>query len=226
MGQAVLDGSLAPVPILSGYNGDEGTLLYPSIRSPTIWALGDGLEEGSVHDRLRPHFGDDTDPLVALYGLDDPTEAEAHAVDMLGDDLFGAQHRFLARQHAQRDLPVYLYHFTREPPSRRQTLGAYHAADLTFVFDSHDGFFFVTDRGDRHLTEEMLGYWTRFAATGDPNGDGALAWPRYDPEADAWMILDRTLSVEAGVRARRLAPLEAALLRKLEDSRALRSSAP
>ena len=24
----------------------------------------------------------------------------------------------------------------------------------------------------------MIGYWTRFARSGDPNGDG-VAWPRY-----------------------------------------------
>jgi para-nitrobenzyl esterase len=25
----------------------------------------------------------------------------------------------------------------------------------------------------------MMGYWTRFAATGNPNGSGAPYWPRF-----------------------------------------------
>lgn len=25
----------------------------------------------------------------------------------------------------------------------------------------------------------MIGYWTRFARTGDPSGHGAVGWPRF-----------------------------------------------
>jgi para-nitrobenzyl esterase len=36
---------------------------------------------------------------------------------------------------------------------------------------------------DNKLSNAMMGYWTRFAATGDPNGGGAVVWPRYDKAA-------------------------------------------
>lgn len=32
-------------------------------------------------------------------------------------------------------------------------------------------------------------YWARFAATGDPNGPGAPAWPRYTAEGDRIQVL-------------------------------------
>jgi para-nitrobenzyl esterase len=38
---------------------------------------------------------------------------------------------------------------------------------------------FTTD--DARLSDAVQGYWTRFAATGDPNGAGATCWPSYVP---------------------------------------------
>ena len=32
---------------------------------------------------------------------------------------------------------------------------------------------------EQELSDTMVGYWTRFAATGDPNGDGAPEWRRF-----------------------------------------------
>jgi para-nitrobenzyl esterase len=46
----------------------------------------------------------------------------------------------------------------------------------------------------------MIGYWSRFAATGDPNGGGAPEWPAAKPGADSHLQLDTQLEAGDGVR--------------------------
>ena len=41
----------------------------------------------------------------------------------------------------------------------------------------------------RALAAQMVGYWSRFVKTGDPNGGGAPAWPALTARASAAMRL-------------------------------------
>nr|WP_070960982.1 carboxylesterase family protein [Hyphomonas sp. Mor2] len=213
MGQAIADGSIHNVPILAGYNADEGTLFYDSIQRPTVLRpeFPEALEDRL--DLLREIYGEeDASDLITLYGLDNPETYQKAETDMLGDDLFGVHMRHLAAANVRQGEPTFLYHFTRVPPSRSQTIGAFHAAEIFFVFDSHVPLQSLSE-DDEKLTEAMGLYWTNFAKTGDPNGAGLREWPLYDPASDLWMTFNPSIEVKSGVRAEKLDIMERALRR-------------
>ncbi len=56
---------------------------------------------------------------------------------------------------------------------------------------------FMPDAEDEALSAAIQQYWARFAATGDPNGGGALVWPSY-ATTDPYLLLEDPLSVSAG----------------------------
>jgi para-nitrobenzyl esterase len=53
---------------------------------------------------------------------------------------------------------------------------------------------------DEKLSEEMMGYWTRLAKTGDPNGEGAYQWPPYNVEGDQHLVLNIPFQVGQHLR--------------------------
>ncbi len=218
IGQAIGDGSIHNVPVLAGYNADEATLFYSSIQKPTVMVpeFPEALEDRLA--LLNDLYGDaDAAALVSLYGLDDPETYQKAETDMLGDDLFGVHMRYLAAKNAEQGEPTYLYHFTRVPPSKSQTIGAFHAAEIFFVFDSHSPLSGLTEE-DEALTDAMGLYWTNFAKTGNANGDGLPEWPLYDAAADAWMTFNPSIEVKSGIRAEKLDIMERALVRRVADA--------
>lgn len=75
---------------------------------------------------------------------------------------------------------AWVYRFSRvRPGPGGAALLAYHAAEIPYVFDTHDAWF-SRDRADSQLTDAMLAYWSNFARVGDPNGIGVEAWPAFD----------------------------------------------
>ncbi len=218
MGQAIGDGSIHNVPILAGYNADEGTLFYDSIQRPTVIVPDFPETQDARLAWLSEIYGDaDAEALIHLYGLDDPETYQAAETDMLGDDLFGVHMRYLAAANTAQGAPAYLYHFTRVPPSRTQTIGAFHAAEIFFVFGSHSPLTRLSD-ADEALTEAMGLYWTNFARTGNPNGAGLPDWPLYKPSSDQWMTFNPSIEVKSGLRAAKLDIMQRALVRRVAEA--------
>lgn len=215
IGAAIGDGTIHNVPILAGYNADEATLFYPEIQRPTVLVptFPDGLEARLNY--LAELYGPaDAQTLIDLYGLDDPEGYRLGEMDMLGDDMFGVHMRYLVAANTAQEQPSYLYHFTRVPPSPRQTIGAFHASEILFVFDSHSPLAGLTEE-DRVLTATMGAYWANFARTGDPNGPGLATWPAYDAQEDSWMTFNPSVEVKNGVRAEKLDVLERTLVARI-----------
>jgi para-nitrobenzyl esterase len=116
-------------------------------------------------------------------------------------DTFTAGSRAMARMMSPIQPQTYLYRFTMPPKififkiptikDRAKELGSYHSAELPYVFHFLPGSR-MTDE-DRKLSEEMMGYWVRFAQNGDPNGDNTPSWPPYEHSTEKYLILNNPI---------------------------------
>lgn len=109
-----------------------------------------------------------------------------------GDEWMAAPSRAFARLTSAKGVPTYLYVFSRVgDDSVNQKRGAYHSAEITFVFGRPKPI--LPDAGttsyDETVADAMSDYWVAFASAGDPNASPAKGkwptWPKYDPKTDA-----------------------------------------
>lgn len=73
--------------------------------------------------------------------------------------------------------PAYLYAFTRALPG--DDAGAFHSAELWYLFGTLDRSWRPFTGADGELSERMTDYWTNFVRTGDPNGAILPRWKPY-----------------------------------------------
>lgn len=218
--ETFFDSEQIKVPILLGSNADEGFLIHPIFNVPIIDYKHLGLSDEQLWTRFSADFQEETQELTTLYPGLEKRNLNAE-IDLLGDEMFGAKARFYAEYAAKNSQAIYLYHFTRVPPSATQTAGAYHAAELPFVHGT-DTPILPLGEADKNLSAKMIEYWTTFAKTGNPNNENCPDWNAFDPNNPQWMILDTNKLEMANIdRETKYQLLNKRTLRQIEAMKSL-----
>ena len=189
------------VPVIVGSNADEMTMLGGAAGAETV---------DQYRETIRNEYGEHADALLQTFPAATDEQAQQARMASGTDATFGWEMRTWARMMETVSSPAYLYFFSRVPPAPdADRYGAYHTAEIPYVFDN----FGVSPHPyanrdytdtDRRLSDILASYWVNMAATGDPNGEGLPEWPAYDPEADAALHVSDTITVERGIRKDRL----------------------
>ncbi|MBW2460505.1 MAG: carboxylesterase family protein [Deltaproteobacteria bacterium] len=217
-GLAMARGEGADVPLVLGTAADEASLFFLS-RGPTVQTLAGYTDE-------LANFGACSDELRAVYPAATDDEARDAYLSLIGDQWYGCPTRLSARAARDAGQPTFLYEWRYVPIAGRADqgdgfrLGAYHSAELPYVFgtlaspetepgcvaDAAGGFHCCDDVGrcfeapDAELSRTVMAYWSSFAHDGIPRAPGEADWPRYERARGGHLWLD--LPSESGTDLR------------------------
>lgn len=178
-------GHYAHVPLIIGSNSFEASLMkMMGIQPAAALAATPASLKGAYADIADDH---------------------ARAETLFTDGVMGAPARWIAAKKTRG--PSYLYHFAYVPEAQRGTVvGAGHAAEIPFVFDSWKSLGPVggglnPTAADLAITAELHGCWVSFAKSGSPACPGGPEWPAYDSRNAQVMVFGAAARVENGFRA-------------------------
>lgn len=219
---AFASGHFNRVPVISGGNHDEYRLFVAEQYDATGHQLVTEADYEAAVGTLWGGFGATfvTEIFSVVYPLanypivpsipGDPSPSPGIALGASGTDgIFACPERNgVALLSAW--VPTYAYEFNDEdaylvfsefpsPPFPPITfpLGTAHFTEVPYLFDVFSTPSNFTPE-QQQLSESMISYWTRFAATGNPNSAGQPVWARYSSATDEFQsLVPPTPTVEA-----------------------------
>lgn len=168
-----------PVRFLTGWNEDEGIVMGPI-------GNANAFKEG-----IYNQWGTLSEELLDFYPAPNDATAAISQKNLSRDLMFGVQNYTLANTVSQQGKDVYVYQFSRKvPPGEYKDFGAFHTAEVPYAFNNLKFVNRPWAAIDHELADVMSSYWVNFIKTGNPNGEGMLDWPSYNPKSHKIMRFD------------------------------------
>ncbi len=177
-------GKYNDVPVLIGYNSDEGASFWPP-KTPEDYIA-------NVHKR----YGKFADDLIKAYPVGTNSVPKT-ARDLTRDAAFGWHTWSWARLQSQTGKSkVFYYYFDQHPDypegSPQAGYGSPHAQDVSYVFQHLNPNNPETTKSDLAISDAMSTYWVNFATHGNPNGKSLPAWPAFSIRNPQVMYFQQT----------------------------------
>ena len=190
------------VPLLTGSNENEATTM------PGAGSLSHFAKES------RSEYGDLFPAFLKLFPAENDTQAVDASRAAFSYRSFIWQNWTWASLQAQTGrCNTYYYRFARVPPlprditfieNRTENLGAFHGAEMPYVFRNLQVRSWPWTHADRQLSALMSSYWLNFAAHGDPNSEELPGWPAFAPGSTQAMTFGDEVRMKTIVDAERL----------------------
>lgn len=184
--RAIATGRFNRVPVMHGTTRDEHRTFVAA------------LEQFSGHTTTADDYHND---IEAFFGKAKAAKVRAHyplngaspsvALATVWTDYSWSCPALDTDGMTARSVPTYAYEFAdqaapwfRDTPAPGYPTGAYHAAELQYLFSGAYSSGQLSSPQQR-LSDQMIDYWATFAHTGNPNGPRTSDWPRFDSGARA-----------------------------------------
>jgi para-nitrobenzyl esterase len=193
----VRDGDVVADDPLAAVGGEVDLLIGDTLEEGNLYLVGmpgfDQVPEQAARD-LAARNHPDPDALIAAYRAARPQASGGELMaQILTDAMFRIPSGQLAEAHARAGGRTWVYEFAWRSGALGGRLGACHAIDLPFTFDTLSAPGLVGEEqmlgpagGPQELATRTHQAWVRFARDGDPG------WTRFDVERRASMRIDET----------------------------------
>lgn len=206
------------MPVILGSNKDEASYFVSGrdIKSAADFDREARADAEKIRNALQTDvFSGDFLSLYDVAAYDTPKKAYS---DLVCDVGFTCPTRLLANLLSKNGTPTYMYYFTKTPTPAVKDWGAFHGAELPFVFGNFQflNMKFPT-KGNKALAKKVIQLWTSFARTGTPTASGAPAWPAYESGTQPFLVLDEEITTGTRLKYERCRMFDDLMMKNIAE---------
>ncbi len=154
----------------------------------------DGISLEKYNDYIDNAFGDNAEKMKSWYPAENKVQAAKQASTIASDILLMGAVRVgqLCKKYGRR---AFIFLNTKETEDEEgKKFGCLHCTEMPYLFGNvdkggrspfHD---YKWVEKDYEFMGQIMGYWSNFIKTGDPNGEGLEKWEEYGDDYDVMVL--------------------------------------